>query len=134
VARRHTYGRQAQRQTGYAPYVVSFLLMIAALGAFLYVGLNWATGSGRVAGLGTASVLTPTIPTPSPIPSPSVIAVASPSPTPRTEVYVVRPGDNPASIADQFNVSLDALMQANNITDPRSLQVGQRLTIPPPRN
>jgi LysM repeat protein len=46
------------------------------------------------------------------------------------QTYIVQNGDTPAAIADQFNVSPDALLQENNITDPRTLRVGQVLKIP----
>jgi len=45
-------------------------------------------------------------------------------------VYIVQPGDSLSSIAASFNVSLDALMQSNGITDPDRLAVGQELIIP----
>lgn len=50
------------------------------------------------------------------------------------ETYVVQPGDTLASIAADFygNASLDDfLAEANGITDPESLAVGQELIIPP---
>lgn len=43
---------------------------------------------------------------------------------------MVLDGDTLAGIADRFGVTIDALMQANVITDPDSLQVGDVLTIP----
>lgn len=50
------------------------------------------------------------------------------------ETYVVASGDTLQTIAEQFygDASLDDfLAEANDITDPTSLQVGQTLTIPP---
>lgn len=50
------------------------------------------------------------------------------------ETYVVQSGDTLASIAAEFygNASLDDfLAEANGITDPESLAVGQELIIPP---
>jgi LysM repeat protein len=44
--------------------------------------------------------------------------------------YTVQDGDNPASIAAQFGITAEELMDANGITDPTSLLVGQVLTIP----
>ena len=44
--------------------------------------------------------------------------------------YVVQPGDMLSAIAQKFSVSVQALAQANKITDPNSLQAGQTLTIP----
>lgn len=56
--------------------------------------------------------------------------VATATPLPRPYIYVVRPGDNLTSIADQFGVPLDELMRINRITDPDLLRVGQELIIP----
>jgi LysM repeat protein len=47
-------------------------------------------------------------------------------------VYVVKEGDYPSSIAEQFGISVEELMEANGITDPTSLKVGQELIIPTP--
>ena len=46
--------------------------------------------------------------------------------------YIVKPGDTLSTIAAQFNISTIALMQANGITNPNVLAVGQQLIIPPP--
>jgi LysM repeat protein len=52
-------------------------------------------------------------------------------------VYIVKPGDSPASIAQQFRIKTEDLMAANNIDDPQKLQIGQTLRVPaataPPR-
>jgi murein DD-endopeptidase MepM/ murein hydrolase activator NlpD len=55
-------------------------------------------------------------------------------PTLRTQVeqYVVKPGDALGQIARQYGVSLQLLVQANNLTNPDLLEVGQVLTIPVP--
>jgi LysM repeat protein len=45
-------------------------------------------------------------------------------------VYVVQPEDTLSSIAARFNVTLNELMAANNISDPNVLSVGQELVIP----
>ncbi len=44
--------------------------------------------------------------------------------------YSVRRGDTLHHIAQRYGVSVSSLMSLNGITDPRSLQVGQVLTIP----
>src|SRR5262245_57782995 len=81
--RHPVYGGQAHRDTHYVPYLVGFGVIIVALAVFLYVGLNWATGPGRVAGLANP-------PTPSPAVS-APVAVASPSPTAAEQTtYVVK--------------------------------------------
>lgn len=46
--------------------------------------------------------------------------------------YTVRSGDTLSEIADVFHVSMDAIMEANGINNPRSLREGQELVIPPP--
>ncbi len=50
--------------------------------------------------------------------------------TPARELYKVQPGDTLSEIAERFNVSVEALMEANGITDPDELYVGQVLRIP----
>ena len=121
--RRPVYGGQVRRESHYAPYVVGFVLVVATLAGFLYLGLRWATGPGRLAALAN--------PTPAPIvisPPPA----PSPSPTAGEQTYIVKPGDTPADIAQQFHIKTEDLLAANNIDDPRKLQVGQTLKIPPP--
>ena len=46
------------------------------------------------------------------------------------EEYVVQAGDTLGSIAQAYNVSLEALMQANGLSDANLLEVGQTLVIP----
>ena len=121
--RHPVYGGQARRETHYTPYVIGIFLVVAALAAFLYVGLSWATGPGRLAALASPPTPTPTRP---------AVAVPSPSATVGEQTYIVKAGDNPASIAQQFRVKTEDLMAANNIDDPSKLQIGQTLKIPPP--
>ncbi|GAB4504800.1 MAG: hypothetical protein Fur0043_17940 [Anaerolineales bacterium] len=45
-------------------------------------------------------------------------------------VYIVQAGDTLSSIAARFDVTLDDLMAANDITDPNLLSAGQELVIP----
>jgi LysM repeat protein len=49
-----------------------------------------------------------------------------------TSNYTVIKGDNPWKIAKKFKISQDELMKANGITDPKKIQIGQVLRIPPP--
>ena len=46
------------------------------------------------------------------------------------QTYTVRPGDNLQRIANEFSVSLDALLIRNDIIDPNRIRVGQTLIIP----
>jgi len=122
--RHPVYGSQAHRQSRQLPYVVGFVAVVLGLAAFLYVGLNWATGPGRVAALATPPTATAIAVAPEPTPEPS--------PTPPEQTYVVKAGDSPASIAQHFGVRTDDLMAYNNIDNPQKLQIGQTLKIPPP--
>lgn len=65
-----------------------------------------------------------------PDPLPEVVIVGAVSPVLQGETYVVQAGDSPASIAAQFDTTAEAIMEANGITDPTKLEVGQVLTIP----
>jgi LysM repeat protein len=47
-------------------------------------------------------------------------------------VYVVQSGDIPLTIAEQFGITVEALLAANPGINPNGLQVGQELIIPPP--
>ncbi len=122
--RHPVYGAQARRSSRQTPYVLGFIVVVLVLGLFLYVGLNWATGPGRVAALANPPTPTPIAVLP-PTPPP-------PSPTVGEQTYIVKAGDNPASIAQQFHIKTDDLMAANNIDDPQKLQIGQTLKIPAP--
>ena len=62
--------------------------------------------------------------------SPNTPATPAPTPVPATQTYVVRPGDSLFRISLQFGVPVAALVQANNITDPNRIFVGQTLIIP----
>ncbi len=46
------------------------------------------------------------------------------------QTYTVQAGDTLSKIADQFGVTVEALVQANGLGDPSALQVGQTLVIP----
>ena len=45
--------------------------------------------------------------------------------------YTVAKGDNPVKIAKKLKVSESELLAANHIDDPRKLQIGQKLIVPP---
>lgn len=52
------------------------------------------------------------------------------APTDSGKVYLVVKGDNPVTIAKKLKVSYDELLELNHISDPRKLQIGQKLLIP----
>ncbi len=94
--------------------------------------------SGQVPTAATAAV-TPTISYILPTPHPPGAPVSTPTPdSPHyqtgaargPETYVVQPGDMLSAIAERYSVSVEALVQANNLTNPNALEVGQALTIP----
>ena len=45
--------------------------------------------------------------------------------------YTVKKGDTPTSIARNFGLTTDELLKANRIADPKKLQPGQTLKVPP---
>jgi LysM repeat protein len=57
-------------------------------------------------------------------------AAGAPTPTPEPFRYTVERGDTLGSIAAKFEVTTIALIEANNLTDPNSVFVGQALLIP----
>lgn len=61
---------------------------------------------------------------------PSATATPASSSSTTSEIYVVQAGDSLLGIALRFGLTLDALMEANNLTNPDFVFVGQRLTIP----
>src|SRR5579885_500549 len=61
----------------------------------------------------------------------AVRPVTAQTPTPSAgPVYIIQSGDTLSGIAERFNVSLNDLMTANNITDPNVVSAGQQLVIP----
>lgn len=88
----------------------------------------------------TEEAVEPT-PEPTATPEPVELPTAVPTPEPLLQetvttmpggatTYVVKPGDNLFRIALNNGVTLQALSQANNITNPALIYVGQTLTIP----
>ena len=72
-------------------------------------------------------------------PPPTTAAVeVTPTPPPTTRgpseplIYTVQQGDTLFSIATQFGVTVDELIELNNITNPDVIFVDDQLTIPPP--
>ena len=63
----------------------------------------------------------------------TVRPAGTPVPTRRTTAinYVIKAGDSLSAIAANFGISTSALMQANGITNPNLVTVGQVIVIPP---
>jgi hypothetical protein len=74
---------------------------------------------------------TPTQTSATPTEQPQPTATTAPvQPTPA--VHVVQPGDSLSAIAFQYDVSIEALAEANGIVDTNVIHVGQKLIIPGP--
>jgi LysM repeat protein len=84
-----------------------------------------------------APTLAPTAapePTEAPTAAPTVAPTAAPPPPSEPRKYTVQAGDTLRAIAEKFNVSVTALVEANKLTpeEADSLRVGQELVIPAP--
>jgi LysM repeat protein len=55
---------------------------------------------------------------------------ATPTVTPTPFIYALKSGDTLLGLAIEFGTTLQAIQDANGITDPRGLLVGQRIIIP----
>ena len=148
---------RARRDSSYA---LVFIVILLVLVIGIFYGLSWALSGLSPGARATPTVAVPVVPATTPSPSPPALPTAglgqpAPSPSPQPSgseagpagapaqagssptpsarrTYVVQRGDSPASVAAQFGITAAQLMQANGITDARSLQIGQRLVIPDP--
>lgn len=62
--------------------------------------------------------------------APSKPTVQPNTPAPAVTEYVLNGGDNLYSVSRRLQVPYSELMEANGITDPRQLRVGQKLKVP----
>jgi len=63
-----------------------------------------------------------------------VVSVTTPLPSPTPFTYTVKSGDTLGQIAQNFNVSLSALMAVNPNVNPNAMSIGQTLKIPSQQN
>lgn len=85
-----------------------------------------------------AIVLTPTpigssmppTPTETPTPTSASVSTALPSPSRGQKSHIVEAGETLATIAAQFDTTVEALIAANGLTSPYVIYVGQELMIP----
>jgi LysM repeat protein len=97
--------------------------------------ISASTGNATITVTGGTTPVPPTPtpttvpPTPGPSPTPSPTATPGPPP-PCAFYYTVQWGDTLYSIARRYGTTVDALVAANNIADPRLIRVGQVLCIP----
>jgi LysM repeat protein len=97
-----------------------------------------------LAGLLLAGGCTRDRPLPTPTPTATAhLAPATPSPTappvitpavPEVRYHTVQAGETLWGIADQYGVTVDALVAANELADPDALEPGQQLVIPEGEN
>ena len=64
-----------------------------------------------------------------PSPTPAKAVAAIPPPAPVSE-YTLNSGDNLYAVSRRLQVTYSELMEANGITDPRQLRIGQKLKVP----
>ncbi|MFN8525407.1 MAG: LysM domain-containing protein [Chloroflexota bacterium] len=119
-------------------YTLVFAGVLIALVVLLFVVLSWLTGYPGGSNQATPTPAPVAEPQPKPpvlLPSP-VVALPSPSPSPAptvTRVHVVEAGDTLNKIATRYGVTVEAIMQANNIADRnRIIRIGERFNIPEP--
>ncbi len=127
------------------------VLLVATL---LAVGISGIRGEGPAVALASPSpaprntlapefspVATPAV-TPALTPEATVVPTSTTSttpttpttpatPTPSFQLYTVKSGDTLGAIATKFHTTVNAIETLNNITNPRTLHVGQVLKIPP---
>ena len=85
----------------------------------IYVGQRLVVRAGETAA-----------PTPTPTPAPAPEPEPEPETAPEPVVYVVQSGDTLLAIARKFGVTTTQIIEANSISNPNRISVGQRLVIP----
>ena len=129
------YRRRRERMVPFMLGALAVVLLV--VGAFLVV--IWFTGDSPP-GLPAFLRSDTETPEPSRTPQPPTVTLepsltSEPSDTPLPEgplTYIVEEGDSLDSIAEQFGVTIDQLIAANNLVDPNNIGVGSQLIIPDP--
>jgi LysM repeat protein len=95
---------------------------------------RYAALTNRVTNPGLASGARAAQKTASPIPAPrsdNQQSTANPGASVAVRTHKVQAGESPISIARKYGVKLESLMAANPGLNPKRLQIGQTLNIPP---
>src|SRR4051812_3384752 len=108
---------------------LGILLFVTVVGCGQVITVKPTPTPAPTATIGLAVVNATDAPTDTPAPY-------TPAPTPTFTVtptpifHAIASGESLLSIANQYNVSVSSLQEANGILDPRTLQIGQQLIIP----
>ena len=117
------------------------IILNAIISLTIAVAVVWVVEQRRLdveplVALETSNAAPLPIPTFTPTPAAESPPAEAPTPTPtpeaigEDEVYIVQAGDILSAIAARYGVSMQAIMDANNLTNPDFVFVGQRLVIP----
>ena len=104
------------------------LLILGVVAYVLYTQATEGGGVGLQTQTATATTASAAPLTPSPTPTPA----ATPTPTPAPQTYTVQAGDTLLQVAERFGITVDDLQAKNNLADPNSIFVGQKLELPQP--
>src|SRR5205085_11755698 len=90
------------------------------------------TGTSAPTATALPTAQPPTAVPPTAVPPTPVPPTPAPPPPAQRRTYTVQPGDTLRGIAEKFNVSVQALLDANKLTpqEADSLHIGQELVIP----
>ncbi len=70
---------------------------------------------------------------PTAVPTATLIPIPTPTPIPTSAIYYVDKGDTLKAIAEEFGITIEALIEVNQIEDANAIRVGQKLIIPKKR-
>lgn len=115
---RRTPGRAPSALKAAVYSLTGIVVLLVALAAYVVMGQGKATPPA-------AGFTAPT-------PSPTATAIPSPTatPTPGPTIYKVVPGDTVAEIARRYGLTVEEIVNANKLDNPRLINVGQELVIP----
>jgi hypothetical protein len=129
-------GFRPRRRHRWLPFATAgvLLVLVGATGyalAYLFAAVGSAPRPATTLAPSTPAATPPvTVGSPTPLarrsPRPSATEGASPGP----RIHVVAPGEYVSLIARRYGVSVQALLEANDLPDPNYVEVGQRLVIP----
>lgn len=114
-----------------AVYVTALCLVLSLLAGCGYVRVEVTATPQPPTPTATVYLATPQPrrATATPVPS-TPLPTSTPTPTPTPIIHTVQQGDLLIGIASQYGVSMQAILDANEIDNPHSLRIGARLLIP----